>query len=109
MSLKGLDNGDEDEDQEGGAVDQEASGNGNGGIVHYDEIDSSQTIQEAIAEVVAQAPANHLADIYADREKWESDESDAEDKGAGTNLENYALHPFATCDATQRWMEWDSK
>ena len=104
-----MDKGDEDEDQEGRDVDQEASGNGNGKIIHYDEVESSQTIQEAIAEVVAQTPANHLADIYADRTNWQSDESDAEDRGGGINLDKYAVHPFATCDATQKWMEWDGK
>jgi hypothetical protein len=108
-SLRGSDKGDEDEDQEGRDVDQEAGENDNGEIVHYDEIGSSQTIHEAIAEVVAQTPANHLADIYADRRNQESEKSDSEDRGTGFNLDRYIVHPFAACDATQRWMEWDSK
>ena len=77
--------------------------------VYYDEINSSQTIHEAIRGVVIQTLANHLADIYADRKVQESDESDAEDGGAGVNLDKYAIHPFATCDATQRWMDWNAK
>ena len=100
---------DEGEDQKGRDIDQEASGNGDGGDVYYDEINSSQTIHEAIAGVVIQAPANQLADIYADRKDQESDESDAEDRGAGVNLDKYSIHPFATCDATQRWMDWNAK
>ena len=80
-SLKRLDKG--DQDQKGRDIDQEAGGNGDGGNVYYDEINSSQTIHEAIAGVVIQAPANQLADVYADRNDQESDESDAEDRGAG--------------------------
>ena len=50
-SLKRLDKGDEDEDEDEdqkGGIDQEVSGDGDGDV-HYDEIDSSQTIHEAIA------------------------------------------------------------
>ena len=104
-----MDKGDGDEDQQDGDVGQEASGDGGREIVCYDGVDSSKTIDEAIAGVVMQTPANHLADIYADRRDWVSDDSDAEDRGAGINLDKYALHPFATCDATQKWMEWNSK
>ena len=106
-SLKRLDKG--DQDQNSRDIDQEASGNDDEGNVYYDEINSSQTIHEAIAGVVIQALANQLADIYADRKDQESDESDAEDRGAGVNLDKYAIHPFATCDATQRWMDWNAK
>ena len=100
---------DEGEDQKGRDIDQEASWNGDGGDVYYDEINSFQTIHEVIAGVVIQAPANQLADICADRKDQESDAEDAEDRGAGVNLDKYAIHPFATCDATQRWMGWNAK
>ena len=45
-----------------------------------------KTINEAIQDIVTSAPANCLADIYADKED-ELDDSDAEDRGAGINLD----------------------
>ena len=59
--------------------------------------------------MATQAPASCLVDIYADRGNWVSDESDAEDRGTGVNLDKYAVHPFATRDATQRWMQWNAE
>ena len=59
--------------------------------------------------MISQAPADHLADIYADKEDELSDESDAEERGAGINLDKYTGQEFSTCGATQRWMEWNSK
>lgn len=106
-SLQRSDEGDEDEDEDQDQEDGDESGNGK--IVCYDGVDSSKTIHEAIAEIIEQVPADHLADIYADKEDRQSSESDAEDRGVGTNLDNYIEHEFSTCDATQRWMEWDSK
>ena len=59
--------------------------------------------------MIKQAPAGSLADIYADKEDRLSDGSDAENRGAGTNLDRYTGHEFSTCDATQGWIEWNSK
>ena len=78
--------------------DEESIDNGDG-MVCYDGINSSKTINEAIQDIVASAPANCLADIYADKYD-ELDDSDAEDRGAGVNLD-----AFSTTDATRRLME----
>ena len=67
-----------------------------------------KTINEAIQDIVTSAPANCLADIYADKED-ELDDSDAEDRGAGINLDPYIMGAFSTTDATRRWMEWNGE
>ena len=104
-SLKRPDEGDRNEDE-----DQDDGGDsGNGEIVCYDEIDTSETIHEAIADVVKQLPADNLVNIYADKENRSSGESDAEDRGVGTNLDKYTGHEFSTRNAVERWMEWNSK
>jgi len=97
-SLQRSDEGDQDQDQD----QEDGNESGNGKIVCYDGVDSSKTIHEAIADVIEQVPADHLADIYADKEDRQSSESDAEDSGVGTNIDNYIEHEFSTCDATQR-------
>ena len=58
--------------------------------------------------MIGSAPADHLADIYADKAEGLS-ESDAEDRGAGIDLYMYTGHEFSTRGATGKWMEWDSK
>ena len=78
-------------------------------VVCYDEIDSSKTIDAAIADVFECTPADCLADIYADEGDRLSDESDTEDRGTGANLDIYTGHEFSTHNATGGWMEWDSK
>ena len=98
-SLKRLDEGDGDEDQEDIDDDDEK-------VVCHDDIDSSKTINEAISDVIASADC--LVDPHADKGE-ELIESDAEDKGTGTNLDKYTGPEFSTCDATRKWMEWDSK
>ena len=77
-------------------------------MVCYDEVDSSKTIGETIADVIGSAPADCLADIYADKGERLS-ESDTEDRGVGMNLDTYTGHEFPTCGATGQWMNWDSK
>jgi hypothetical protein len=100
-SLKMPDEGDE-EDQD------DDDDNDNGGV-NCDEIDSSKTVDEAIADIIDCTPADCLADIYADEEVEASSESDAEDRGAGINLDMWVEHPFSDCNATRRWMEWNGK
>lgn len=102
-SLNRMDEGGEEEDQES---DDE---NGGDGKVCYDEIDSSKTIDEAVTEIIKSNPADSLADIYADKDDGSLSESDAEDRGAGTNLDIYIGSEFSTCNATKGWMEWNSK
>jgi hypothetical protein len=99
QSLKRVDDGEEEADQGDGGNDD--------GMVCYDEIDSSKTINEAIQDIVESAPAGCLADIYADKEDG-LNESDVEDRGAGINLDMYTGR-FSTRDATRRWMEWDGE
>jgi len=77
--------------------------------ISHDGIDSSRTISEAIVDVIGCAPADHLTDIYAERKDRLSGESDAENRGMGINLDVYTEHEFSSCDATRKWMEWDSK
>ena len=106
-SLKRLDEGDGDEDED---QDSDGDDSGNGETVCYDEIDISKTIHEAIRDVVKQVPADHLVDIYGDKEDRLSDKSDADEgRGMGTNLDKYTGYEFSTCDAVERWMEWNSK
>ena len=102
-SLKRLDEG-EEEDQGG-----DDDGTGDKEMVCYDEIDSSKTINEVIKDVIDRTPADRLADIYADDDSGLLSESDTEDRRAGTNLDMYIGHEFSTHNATDGWMEWDSK
>ena len=103
-SLKRLDEGDGDEDQE----DADADDDDDKKTVYYDDIDSSKTISGAISDIIGYASTDCLADIYTDKGE-ELIESDAEDRGAGINLDKYTRHEFSTCDATKEWMEWDSR
>ena len=104
-SLRRLDEGDRNED--GDEEDNDDSDSED--FICYNEVDSSKTIYEAIADITKQTPANHLANIYADKEDRLSDGSDSEDKGVRINLDKYTGYEFSTCDVTGRWMEWDSK
>ena len=74
-----------------------------------DIIDSSKTVDEAIADIIDCTPADCLADIYVDGEAEALSELDAEDRGAGINLDMWVEHPFSNCNATRRWMEWNGK
>lgn len=100
-SLKRLDEGDGDEEQEGVHDDEEK-------VVCYDDIDSSKTIDEAISDLIGYPSADCPADIYAEKGE-ELIESDAEDGGTGINLDKYTGPEFSTCDATGKWMEWNSR
>jgi hypothetical protein len=102
QSLSRQDEGDED-DQEG------ADNGGDGGTISYDEVDSSETIHEAIENVIRRAPASSLAEIYGDQGDELLGESDTEEGGVGINLDLYTSHAFSTRDATRRWTEWNSK
>jgi hypothetical protein len=103
-SLKGEDKGEEEEDN-----DDDNEDDSDNGVIHYDEIDSSKTIDAVIADVIKCTPADCLADIYADEDSGSSSESDAEDKGTGANLDMYTENKLSANNATGRWMEWDSK
>jgi len=98
-SLKRGDDGDAEADQ--GDIDNDD------GVVCYDEIDSSKTVNEAIQDIIESAPADCLVDIYADKEGG-LNESDAEDRGSGANLD-IDTGNFSMRDATRRWMEWDGE
>ena len=102
QSLERFDPG-EEEDQ-----DTNATG-GDNGIVWYDDIDSSKTIDAVIGEVLKRNPAYSLAEVYADGDGGLSSESDAEDRGTGGNLDKYTGAEFSTCNATGEWMGWNSK
>jgi hypothetical protein len=93
---------------EGEQEDQDDDDDDNG-MVSYDEIDSSKTINAAITDIIKRTPADCLVDIYADEDDGLSSESDTEDKGTGANLDMYTGHEFSTQNATGRWMEWNSK
>jgi hypothetical protein len=101
-NIKGSDEGEkEDEDENNNDSDH--------GIVHYDEVNSSTTIDAVIADIIGRDPVDCLADIYADKDDGLSNESDVEDRGTGSNLDMYTGHEFSTCNATEGWMEWNSK
>jgi hypothetical protein len=87
-------------DEGGGDEDQENIDDGNAKVVHYDDIDSSKTINEAISDIVGCASADKGEELV---------ESDAEDGGVGANLHSYTGTMFSTCDATKNWMKWDSR
>lgn len=78
------------------------------GEIYHDDIDSSKTISEAVQDIIESVPADCLADIYVDKEDGLS-ESDVEDRGTGTNLDEYLRNNFLIKDATRKWMEWDGK
>ena len=101
----------EDQDDDGDGGDDDDSGGDK--MVYYDGIDSSKTVDEVIKDTIKRTPADSLAAIYVDDDSGLLSESDAEDRGAGTNLDMYLdmyIGPeFSTCNATGGWMEWDSK
>ena len=82
---------------------------GDNQVIHYDEVDSSKTIDAAIADVLRRTPAGCLTEIYADDVSELLSESDSEDRGTGTNLDKYTGDNFSTRNATRGWMEWNSK
>ena len=86
--------------------DHDSTGGGDE-MVYYDEIDSSKTIDAVIGDVLKQTPAGSLAEIYTNDDGRLSDESDAEYRGTGANLDKYTGTEFSTCDATGGWMEWN--
>ena len=94
---------------EGDEEDQDDDDDNNNDGVNCDEIDSSKTVDEAIADIIDCTPADCLADIYVDGEAEALSELDAEDRGAGINLDMWVEHPFSVCNATRRWMEWNGK
>jgi hypothetical protein len=103
-SLNGLEKGEEEEDNDGD--------NGNDSDderVHYDEIDSSETIDATVADIIKRTPADCLADIYADEGDGSSSGSDAEDRGTGVNLDMYTGDNSPTDNDRGGWMEWNSK
>ena len=102
-TLKRSDTGEEEEDQENDGY------GGDDGMVCYDEIDSSKTVNAAISDILRCTPADSLAEIYADDDVGVSSESDTEGRGTGDNLDMYIGAEFSTCDATEGWMEWNSK
>jgi len=77
-------------------------------MICYDEIDSSKTLKGAIQDMIESAPADCLGDIYADKGDRLSD-SDADDRGAGINLDTYIRKDFLVKDATRLWMQWDGE
>jgi hypothetical protein len=99
-SLKRIDGGEEESDQEDISDNDE--------VVGYDEIDSSKTINEAIQDTIRRSPANCLGDIYADEED-KLNESDSEGRGAGINLGKYIGDEFTARNATEMWMNWDGE
>ena len=100
QSLSRFNPGEEDKDDDDTDEDNQ--------VVQYDEIDSSKTIDAAIEDVLRLIPAGSLAEIYADDSELLS-ESDSEDRGTGANLDMYTGAESSTCNATGRWMEWNSK
>ena len=95
------------------AEDDDGDDGGNGEMVYHDGIDSSKTIDEVVKDTIKRAPAENLADIYADDDGDDGDglfsESDSESRGAETNLDTYIGPEFSTYDSTLGWVEWDSK
>ena len=69
-------------------------------MVHYDGIDSFNTIDTAIVDVLRHTPTGCLAEIYVYNNSGLSSESDSENGGAGTNLNMYTGAEFSTCNAT---------
>ena len=100
-SLDRFDPGEEDQD--------DGDTDGDNQVVHYDEVDSSKTIDAAIKDVLRCTPTGSLTEIYADDNSGLSSESDSENRGTGANLDMYTGAEFSTCNATEGWMEWDSK
>ena len=106
-SLGKPDSGGETDDQCGGGDGGEDDGDEK--MVYYDDIDTSKTINEAVQDIIGSVSAGCLVDdVHADKED-NSDESDAEDRGTGANLDIYIKSNFLVKDATKKWMEWDGE
>jgi hypothetical protein len=100
-SLNGSDKGGEEEDNSG-----DTDNDSDDEMVHYDEIDSSETIDATVADIIKRSPADCLSDIYADKDSRSSSDSDAEDRGTGANLDMYTGDKPPTHNASGGWMEW---
>jgi len=69
-------------------------------VVEYDEIDSSKTLEEEIADFMAQGTVDGpLGGPLG---------GDEEEVCVGTNLEQYIGYEFSSQTATNAWMKWDS-
>jgi len=66
-------------------------------VVEYDEIDSSKTVQEEIADFMAKGSVD-----------GQLGEEEEEEVCVGTNLEQYIGHEFSSQAATNAWMKWDT-
>jgi len=64
-------------------------------VIEYDEIDSSKTVEEEIADLMA---GGAVDDLVEDDEVC-----------VGTNLEQYIGYEFSSQTATNAWMKWDTK
>ena len=69
-------------------------------LVSVNDYQANQDVMESTADC--------LGDIDAD-EKDELNESDAEDRGTGTNLGRCVWNNFSTREATTRLMNWDAE
>ena len=67
------------------------------GVVEYDEIDSSKTVEEEIVDLMAASAVDGSLDEGQD------------EVCVGTDLEQYIGYEFSSQAATAAWMKWDSK
>ena len=94
-------------------------GNQEGTVVNYDEIDSSKTLEEEIADLMTSGGVEEVADPMAiDAEEEIADPMttdvvdnplDEDEVCVGTNLEEFVGYEFSTRAATTVWMKWDTK
>jgi len=76
--------------------DEVADNNGsNDNAIQHDEIDSSKTLNEEIADLMALGARD--------------DPSEVDEVCIGTNLGKFVGHEFSSKAATTSWMQWNTK
>ena len=82
-----------------GTEEDEFADSGNEGAIEYDDIDSSKTVEEEIADLMAKDTVDGSLD----------EDEDEDEVCVGTDLEQYIGYEFSSQAATNAWMKWDTK
>ena len=87
---------------EANEIDEDEGEDGVEGVVRYDEIDSSRTVDEEVGAFILQETNNPSVS----QRDAELDHDDVHI--IGTHVERYTGHEFPSHTYTSEWMAWDA-
>ena len=82
-----------------GIEEDEFADGGHEGVIEYDDIDSSKTVEEEIADFMAKGTVDGSL----------GKDEDEDEVCVGTDLEQYIGYECSSQAATDAWMKWDTK